>query len=755
MSTAADGPSVPKCLDMDEDNTDYTAAEQRLLDALATGGICDFTDEDDFVDSDPTEMASWGPERTIRATLLRRLLTATGAEAEVRLQGAAIKGVLDLTDMNVLPLELSHCRVDTVEASRATFTGKSQFPGTTFTSDAEFFHATFAGKVGFTNATFNGNAGFFDATFTGRAAFLGTTGEEAGFTHATFAGNASFTNATFTDYAMFDDATFTSALFLATTFTGVAWFKGVTFTRMVVFDGATFTNSAVFEGATFTGPAGFDAATFSQFAKFRDATFTGDADFDRATFTGDADFDSATFTGNADFDSATFTGDATFRRATFTGYAWYDNAIAHTFIFTLAQFHVAGPGPWAARHVWLAAAVFHMRARVAVAAVEVDCGRLQAREGLHLLVRGGAVDLEDAEFLRHSILAHSASEPSVPERSDPGERPEGFDALTLAEQARWTAKEEAFQFAQELADELGSQQVPQTQVVSLRRATAGDLVLSGVGLEDCAFAGAHGLDNLRISATCSFQRPPAWPSRTWRPFTSRRIIAEEAQWRQAHTRGWATAFTTATATPELDDPVPTALEIAGIYRDLRKGLEDAKDEPGAADFYYGEMEMRRLATRGSRHDYDDNGGAKGQRPSWTERRLLDAYWAVSGYGLRAWRAVTALTILLVGCAALFTLPLFAHLPVPPQQVASVNLRTGTIHYAPITQPSGKTGTPAAVQFGTSLKFTSTESLTLIRTSGTPLLETTVAGTVLDIAVRLLAPLLFGLALLAVRGRIKR
>jgi Luciferase-like monooxygenase len=34
-------------------------------------------------------------------------------------------------------------------------------------------------------------------------------------------------------------------------------------------------------------------------------------------------------------------------------------------------------------------------------------------------------------------------------------------------------------------------------------------------------------------------------------------------------------------------------EIATIYRALRKGREDNKDEPGAADFYYGEMEMRR------------------------------------------------------------------------------------------------------------------------------------------------------------------
>jgi hypothetical protein len=33
-------------------------------------------------------------------------------------------------------------------------------------------------------------------------------------------------------------------------------------------------------------------------------------------------------------------------------------------------------------------------------------------------------------------------------------------------------------------------------------------------------------------------------------------------------------------------------DIAGLYRALRKGREDARDEPGAADFYYGEMEMR-------------------------------------------------------------------------------------------------------------------------------------------------------------------
>ncbi|MEC4576266.1 hypothetical protein [Streptomyces virginiae] len=50
---------------------------------------------------------------------------------------------------------------------------------------------------------------------------------------------------------------------------------------------------------------------------------------------------------------------------------------------------------------------------------------------------------------------------------------------------------------------------------------------------------------------------------------------------------------------------------------------DARNEPDAADFCYGEMEMRR-------HD--------GDRPH-SERLLLTLYWALSGCGLRAPRAL--------------------------------------------------------------------------------------------------------------------
>ncbi|HTD58661.1 MAG TPA: hypothetical protein VK672_07175 [Solirubrobacteraceae bacterium] len=39
---------------------------------------------------------------------------------------------------------------------------------------------------------------------------------------------------------------------------------------------------------------------------------------------------------------------------------------------------------------------------------------------------------------------------------------------------------------------------------------------------------------------------------------------------------------------EADKP-PNAGQVAAVYRALRKGLEDNRDEPGAADFYYGEQ----------------------------------------------------------------------------------------------------------------------------------------------------------------------
>jgi hypothetical protein len=103
-------------------------------------------------------------------------------------------------------------------------------------------------------------------------------------------------------------------------------------------------------------------------------------------------------------------------------------------------------------------------------------------------------------------------------------------------------------------------------------------------------------------------------------------------------------------------------DIALLYRALRKGREDSKDEPGAADFYYGELEMRR-------HD---------RTASWPERVVLWLYWLVAGYGLRATRALSCLLGLLVVATVLLAVVGFKPAPsaapltatiagTPPQQ----------------------------------------------------------------------------------------
>jgi hypothetical protein len=90
-------------------------------------------------------------------------------------------------------------------------------------------------------------------------------------------------------------------------------------------------------------------------------------------------------------------------------------------------------------------------------------------------------------------------------------------------------------------------------------------------------------------------------------------------------------------------------ELAGIYRRLRKGREEAKNEPGAADFYYGECEMRRHA----------------RETPMAERWLLRAYWLVSGYGLRGLRALACLAVIIAGAALAFHAVGFARPPSPP------------------------------------------------------------------------------------------
>src|SRR5258708_9677025 len=110
--------------------------------------------------------------------------------------------------------------------------------------------------------------------------------------------------------------------------------------------------------------------------------------------------------------------------------------------------------------------------------------------------------------------------------------------------------------------------------------------------------------------------PHGWCWRKWMPWrwTARQALFEEHLWRHSTgapvgKEGWAAPD------PGEEIVIVGPDRLAVMYRQVRTGLEDSRDEPGAADLYYGEMEMRRAAAR--------------RRAGGGERRLFGRSWLVS------------------------------------------------------------------------------------------------------------------------------
>ncbi|MCI3227092.1 pentapeptide repeat-containing protein [Streptomyces sp. NP-1717] len=609
----------------------------------------------------------------------------------------------------------------------ATFNSDAGFGGATFNSDARFGGATFTGHAGFGGATFNSDARFGGATFNSDARFGGATfnsdagfggatfNSDAGFSGATFIGPAEFRGATFNSDAWFGEATFNSAAwFGGATFTGRAWFGEATFTGRAWFGEATFTGHAGFRAATFNSDAMFRGATFNSVARFRGATFNSDAGFDEATFTGRAGFDGATFNSDARFGEATFTGRAGFRRATFTGPAGFRGAkFTSDAGFNEAQFEkVSHVGPLVCGgRVVLDGAVFQEPVTVEIAARRVSCARTRWAATATLHLRYAELDLRDAVF-EYPVLVAARPDPFRHGSEPPGPLPEvwlfGLD--------------------------------PGVRLVSVGGVDAAHLALHDIDLSGCRFAGAVHLDQLKVDGWCTFATTPTgWDHRfPWR-WSRRNTLPEEHHWRartnsrpgRPAARGW-------TAPPE-DAPALKPAAVAALYRQLRKSLEDGKNEPDAADFYYGECEMRRHDTL---------------RP-FGERVLLILYWALSGYGLRATRA---LSWLVAAMAATITVMVLWGLPAndPKPQTTGQQVGAGQDLTLTTETPAPRNPTDALSERVTTERFEKGLRVVInsvvFRSSGQDL---TTVGTYAEMTSRLTEPVLLGLSVLAVRSRVKR
>jgi uncharacterized protein YjbI with pentapeptide repeats len=477
--------------------------------------------------------------------------------------------------------------------------------------------------------------------------------------------------------------------------------RGTTIEGGVDFSGTTFAGEALFERLVVVGDTNFIATTFGSRVSFYEADFRGDSGFGEATFTGDASFDRARFS-NVWFSTSVFREDADFAEAQFRGETGFDGAVFQrdadfrhsTFeyaSFRGAQFEQARDlGPLVAQSSDFSEAVFEQGMRIEVAGESTRLDGVVFRGGADIVIRRGDVSIQRVDFREPSLLTSQATAPSVHSRYGDQGLNQPVDVET------WWRRDQA----------------DAPRVLSLRGSNVAALTIASMDLRPCRFVGAHALDRLRLEDVLFAQPPAGWRRRAHAPirWTRRQAIAEEHHWRDAAgEEGWYEGDTRAPNALEVGDSPPGAETLAGIYRALRKGREDSKDEPGAADFYYGEMEMRRQAGRAR---------SRGRTVSRAEQLVLAAYWFVAGYGLRASRSLAALAVIL----ALLAIPL-----------ALWGFRPDRT-------------------YGEALLFTAQSSVSLLRA---PAARLTTVGSVVEIVLRLAGPLLFGLAVLSLRGRVKR
>jgi uncharacterized protein YjbI with pentapeptide repeats len=560
----------------------------------------------------------------------------------------------------------------------------ADFTGARFLDDVSFESMIFEGRTHFTNATFEKDASFYGAKFD----------RYASFHDATFNGLADFEHASFGQVA-FKRIEFASAIFRDVTFGGLAEFISVNFNYTAEFNSMVAEERAVFTDCWFDGSCNFQNAKFHGNTSFGGSSFAYQADFGEASFSKSAHFVQNEFADNAAFAGITFYDEARFDESTFQGGAWFFDSV-----FSGASWFV---------DVKFGGDVVCRGARFVG---EADFGGAQVAGTMSLESAGGCGELR-LDGLRADGVVEVTGPFAKVRCADAAVRGRAWFRLMGSE--LWLDNSE---FSAPLTVEsrvLPSSADPgtvtsagqPTRLRSLDGTDAEHLTLVDVDLSRCELAGLRRPESLRLVGGCRFAPMPRGlylrPGRLPWWWSARDALFEEHVWRlsigaPARKCGWER--------PDPGQEIEVKPDrLAVMYRQLRAVLEDARNEPGANDLYYGEMEMRRAASR--------VGG---------ERCLLWMYWLVSGYGLRAVRSLMVLAGVILAAAAAFRYVGFPGVT-PGYQECLVYAGGAVL----------------------SLDLASRHLPDVL----------TEWGDVVRIGLRVAGPVLLGLAALAVRGRVKR
>ena len=591
-------------------------------------------------------------------------LASLGPDAPLDLRGVEIGPEL-LADVlsRVRPSDDEPPRIGRARFDEARFTGPVRFPRSTeFTDIASFDRASFSGAAIFDAVQFCGKASFEEAVFV----------HGASFAKASFSTSGWFSKARFKKLATFTAATFEYCVFNAAQFDGDSAFLQTVINKNAQFVGTQFCGHAEFSYVQVKENAFF----YSYYPHGEDTRFEKGANFNRALF-GNANFGRVIFARFPGLSQVHVSGDASFAQAQFLDSGTMTMGVEGALSFGKSSFS----GDVVIR----------------AAALRLVCRGTTFSGAATLELRYSEILLDESVFDKPSIISTTAIKFAN----------EGYPSFEAAG--------------------------PQAKLLSVQRVDVSNLVLRDIDLSRCLFSETHNLSALRIEGPLRFASVPPpcrlhllgrnIPLRHWMP---RATLVEEHQLRAApaepgqpepgqpepgqHRRlecpGWnqpaqqLPEWVAKQSWPAV--PTLTAAALTAVYRDLRGGLEDQKNAPGAADFYYGEMEMRRLA-----------------RPSLADRFVLWVYWLISGYGLRASRALIAFALAVLA----FSIPFWAW----------------GLHH-----PSG---------YSTALLQSFESATSVLRSPSVGQLSS--VGQLLDGVLRLLGGGLLALALFSLRGRIKR
>jgi hypothetical protein len=433
---------------------------------------------------------------------------------------------------------------------------------------------------------------------------LPTSRSDARFRRTEFLGPVEFSGTHFGGALNMSDCRFNSeVLFPGAKFDGLVYFQHVIVMKRTFLSGADFSEDVTIVQCQFGDVVVVAESHFRKAAHFQLCSFGGVVDaFAKVQFDGEVSFQRSEFAGELGIDEVVFGESCSFERVTFSAGIMLRGVVFPTDvrwdrvrINTLQDLTIVSKGS-----VSLDYAYFPEGIHLIICAQQAFLRNTRFERTSSIGVCGCDVVLDGASFVQpatlyyrvHSEKVSARGYDSAPDDSVDGSVPPGESLQVTAGAEFGSARDAAFQ----------AHALPQPRLLSVRYASVGQLTIIDVNLFSCRFEGAQSLDAMIIEGTGLFE---VVPRTVYRVFSlklhvqmraRRQIIAEETIWRRGHRRSILAGRQPETGLKAASGTVE-ASRIAALYRALRKSRELLKDEPGAADFYYGEMEMRRHSSR--------------------------------------------------------------------------------------------------------------------------------------------------------------